>query len=179
MQVNLSNYDNSTYDPGRSFLIRTIWYYINVIFFINPLFPFSGVKVNILRLFGAKVGNNVVIKPRTNIKYPWKIEIGHNSWIGENAWLDSLDQIRIGNNVCISQGAYLCTGNHDWKDESFGLITKPIIIEDGAWIGAKCVVLPGARVSSHSVLTAGAVLSADTFEFTIYSGNPAVSIKIR
>jgi len=77
----------------------------------------------------------VVFKPSINVKYPWKLEIGDHSWIGEGAWLDSLAPIRIGSNCCISQGVYFCTGNHDWTDPAFGLIVKPIVIEDGAWVG--------------------------------------------
>jgi len=100
-------------------------------------------------------------------------------WIGENAWLDSLATIKIGSHVCISQGAYLCTGNHDWSDPAFGLIIKPIIIEDGAWIGARAVVLPGVSVASHAVVTAGSVLSQTTEPYVIYAGNPASAIKKR
>jgi putative colanic acid biosynthesis acetyltransferase WcaF len=179
MRVDLSKFDNSWYDPGRGFLVRTMWYFINTLFLLNPLNPSSWLKVSVLRLFGAKVGDGVILKPGINVKYPWKLEIGEHSWIGENAWLDSLDNIRIGSNCCISQGVYFCTGNHDWTDPEFGLIVKPIIVEDGAWVGVRATVLPGVTIASHSIVTAGAVIAKDTKPCNIYSGNPAVAVKKR
>ena len=100
-------------------------------------------------------------------------------WIGEGSWIDNLDYIKIESNVCISQGSYLCTGNHDWTDPNFGLIVKPITIERGAWIGAKSIILPGVTVGNHSIITAGSVLKEDAEPYMIYSGNPAVKIKKR
>lgn len=173
MRVDLSQYDNTWYRPGRSFLIRTLWYFCNALFLLNPLNPSSSLKIFLLRLFGASIGRGVVIKPGINVKYPWHLAIGDHSWIGEGVWLDCLEKIDIGRNVCISQGAYLCTGNHDWTDIAFRLITKPITVDDGAWIGAKTTVLPGVRIASHSIVCAGAVITNFTEPFTIYSGNPA------
>ena len=177
--INLSTYNNARYNPGRGVLIATLWYFVNSFFLQTTFNPFSGVKVFILRIFGARIGTGVVMKPSINVKYPWNLEIGNNSWIGENVWLDSLVPIKIGNNVCISQGAYLCTGNHNWSDPSFGLIVKPIIIEDGAWIGARAIVLPGVTIATHSVVTAGSVISKDTEPYGIYAGNPAEKVRDR
>ena len=56
-------------------------------------FPISGFKRFLLRLFGAKIGKGVVIKPCVNIKYPWKLRIGNYVWIGENVWIDNLDTV--------------------------------------------------------------------------------------
>jgi putative colanic acid biosynthesis acetyltransferase WcaF len=133
-----------------------------------------------LRIFGASVGAGVVIKPRVNIKYPWFLEIGDNVWIGEDVWIDNLASVVIGNNVCISQGAYLLTGNHDYKDKYFGLVTAGITVHDGAWIGARCLVCPGADIAEHVVLTVCSVLSAQHTEpYGIYQGNPARLVKQR
>ena len=173
MGVDLSKFDNSWYDPGRGRIIRGIWYLVNVIIFQNPLNTSSALKAALLRAFGAKVGKGVVLKPSINIKYPWNLEIGDCSWIGEGVWLDSLALIQIGRNCCISQGAYLCTGNHDWTDPAFGLIVKPIAIEDGAWVGAKAIVLPGAKIKSHAIIAAGSSLTGNAEAFRIYRGQPA------
>jgi putative colanic acid biosynthesis acetyltransferase WcaF len=177
--VDLSKFDNSWYDPGRSFAVRTLWHLINALFLQNPLNPSSQIKIKLLRLFGAQIGQGVVFKPSINVKYPWNLEIGDYSWIGENTWLDSLDKIKIGNNCCISQGAYFCTGNHDWTDPAFGLVVKPIVIEDGAWVGARATVLPDVTIASHSIIAAGSVASKDTEPFMVYAGNPAVPVKKR
>jgi putative colanic acid biosynthesis acetyltransferase WcaF len=178
-QVKLAAFTNTWYAPGRSVLVRTLWFVVNAIFLQCPLNPSSIVKVWLLRIFGAKIGVGVRIKPSINVKHPWNLQIGDYSWIGEKAWLDSLAPIKIGNNVCISQGAYLCTGNHDWTDPAFGLIVKPIIIEDGVWLGAKATVLPGVTISSHSVVVAGTIIAKDTEAYGVYSGNPAVKVRER
>lgn len=179
MKTDLSRFDNSWYKPGRGFLVRTVWHFVNAMLLQNPLNPSSKLKVVILRLFGARIGKGVVLKPSINVKYPWKLEIGDYSWIGEDAWLDSLAPIKIGSNACISQGTYFCTGNHDWTDPAFGLIVNPITIEDGAWVGARATVLPGVTVKSHSIVAAGSVVAKDTAAYGIYAGNPAVKVKER
>lgn len=178
-KVKLSRFNNGWYDPGRGFAVRLLWFLLNGLLFKNPLNMSSSVKVRLLRLFGAQIGVGVILKPGINVKYPWNLEVGDHSWIGENAWIDSLDKIKIGNDVCISQGTYFCTGNHDWSDPCFGLILKPIVIEDGAWVGARSTVLPGVTVASHSIIAAGTTIAKDTEPYMIYSGNPATAVKKR
>lgn len=179
MQVRLNSFDNSWYDPGRRFAWRVLWHIINAFIMQNPFNLSSRLKVVALRMFGAKIGKGVVLKPGINVKYPWNLEIGDYTWIGEGAWLDSLAPIVIGNNACISQGAYFCTGNHDWTDPAFGLVIKPIVIKDGVWVGARSMVLPGVTMDSHSILSAGSVMARDSEPYMIYAGNPAVSVKKR
>ena len=174
----LDLFDNSNYQPGNKLKIL-LWYFINSLFFINPLFPISSFKVILLRLFGAKVGMGVVIKPRINIKYPWKLSIGNHVWIGEKVWIDNLDLISIEDHVCISQGAMLLCGNHDFSSPNFDLITKPICINKGSWIGAHAVVCPGVTVNSHAVLAVNSVATKNLEEYSIYQGNPAVLTKKR
>ncbi len=178
-RTQLSDFNNDWYQPGGSFLKRLIWYYINGLFFINPLNPSSTVKVFLLRLFGATIGKKVNIKPGVNIKYPWKLRIGDYTWIGEKVWIDNLADVQIGNNVCISQGAMLLCGNHNYKKSSFDLISQQITLEDGAWIGAKSVVCPGVTCYSHSVLAVSSIANKDLEAYYIYQGNPAVKIRAR
>lgn len=179
MHVDLSRYDNAWYQPGRGVVLRTLWFLLNALFLQNPLNPSSGLKAFLLRRFGARIGRGVVLKPGIHVKYPWHLVVGDHSWIGEGVWLDNLTTIEIGRHVCVSQGAYLCTGNHDWTDAAFGLIVKPITLEDGAWVGARAVVLPGVTIGSHGVVAAGAVIAKDTEPYRIYAGNPAVAVKVR
>ena len=148
--------------------------------FINTYFLWPmDVKVVILKLFGANIGKGLVIKPKISIKYPWNVNIGNNVWLGERLWIDSLDQVKIGDNVCISQGAFLITGSHNYKLSSFDLITKPINIENGVWISANAVVCPGVSCREHSVLSVGSVASNDLNAFSVYQGNPAVFKRVR
>ena len=141
--------------------------------------PFSFLKIFLLRLFGSKIGKGVVIKPSVNIKYPWRLKIGNFSWIGENVWIDNLADVEIGDNCCISQGAMLITGNHNYKKQSFDLITGKIILEDGVWIGAKSVINNNVLCKSHTVLSTNSVLSKNTEAYSIYIGNPAKKIRER
>ena len=178
LKSDLSKFNNDWYQPGGA-VKRTCWFYINAIFFQTNIFPFSGLKVYLLRLFGAKVGKGVFIKPSINIKYPWFLEIGDYVWIGENAWIDNLTNVIIGNNVCISQGAMLLTGNHNYKLQSFDLMVGKIILEDGVWIGAKSVVCPGITCASHSILSVGSIATKNLESYSIYQGNPAIKVKDR
>jgi putative colanic acid biosynthesis acetyltransferase WcaF len=171
--VNLSSYDKRGYHPGAGYLKRACWYLVNAVLFQSWLCPLSPPKRAILRAFGARIGPGVVIKPRVNVKYPWLLHIGANSWIGEGAWIDNLAQVTIGENVCISQEAYLLTGNHDYKDARFGLLLGPVTIADGAWIGARAVVCPGVTAGTGAVLTVGSVASTDLKPMHVYRGNPA------
>ena len=113
------------------------------------------------------------------VKYPWNLIAGRNCWFGEDCWLDNLVPIRLGNNVCISQGAYLCTGNHDWSDPAFGLIVKGIDVQDGAWIGARSSVSPGVYIGECAVVGFGAVITRNVPAFEIHAGNPAQLIRMR
>ena len=177
--VDLRTYNNDTFDRGSSRLIELLWYFVNVLFFINPINPSSGVKVFLLRLFGADIGKGVVIKPQVSIKFPWKLTIGNDVWIGEEVWIDNLDDVVIGNNVCISQGAMLLCGNHDYKKSTFDLLVRPIILEEGSWVGAQAVVCPGVTLHKNSILTVGSIATKDLNSNTIYQGNPALPVRNR
>lgn len=177
-KIALNTFDNSWYNAGSP-LKRILWHFTNILFFQNPFFLFIGVKVFLLRVFGAEIGKGVVIKPNVNIKYPWFLKIGDYVWIGEAVWIDNLDIVEIGSHSCISQGALILSGNHHYKKSSFDLVLKPIIIEDGVWIGAKAMVTQGVRCGSHSILAVGSIASNNLEAYKMYRGNPAIAIKDR
>jgi putative colanic acid biosynthesis acetyltransferase WcaF len=178
MRTNLAKYNNSWYNPGSP-LKRLCWYFTSLVFFKNSFFPFYKFKVFMLRLFGAKTGKNIVIKPNVNIKYPWFLEIGDNAWIGEKVWIDNLGKVSIGNNVCLSQGCLLLSGNHDYTKTTFDLFVKDIILEEGVWIGAGAIVCGGVICKDHSVLSVGSVANDNLDAMSIYAGNPASKIRER
>jgi len=179
MKVRLDLFDGSTFCKGAGYLKLTMWFFINAIIIKNTMNPFVGIKVFFLRLFGSKIGKGLVLKPGANVKFPWKLRIGNNCWIGENVWIDNLDNVYIGNNVCISQGAMLLTGNHDYSKVSFDYRNGPISIEDGVWIGANSVVCPGITCKSHSILTVGSIATKSLEDYGIYQGNPALMLRMR
>lgn len=179
MSVDLSSYSVAHFDRGASRFRELIWLFVSFFLFRFCPLSLSPLKRAVLRAFGARVGRNVTIKPQVKITFPWKLTIGDYVWLGEECWLLNLERIVIGNNVCISQRAFLCTGNHDYKSPSFDLIVKPIVLEDGSWIGAGAWVGPGVTVATHAVLTAGSVAARDLEPSGIYQGNPAVFVKSR
>lgn len=175
----LQNFDNTTFDKGAGSLKIISWFLINFLFIRNPLFLFQGAKKWLLQLFGAQIGKGLIIKPGVNIKFPWKLKIGDHVWIGENVWIDNLDRVIIDDNVCISQGALLLTGNHDYTKASFDYRNASIELEDGVWIGAKAVVCPGVICQSHSILTVNSVATSKLEAYQIYQGNPAQKVRTR
>lgn len=178
-RVALAEFRNDWYDPGRSVAVRVAWLVANAVFLLT-WFPWpSSLKARLLRAFGARVGSGVVIKPRVNVKYPWNLSIGDHSWIGEGAWIDSLAQVTIGSDCCLSQGVMIETGNHDWSKPTFDLVVKEVVLEDGAWAAVRSLMLPGSRLASHAILGAGSVLSGDTEPYGIYVGVPAAKVKER
>lgn len=179
--VDFSQYNNDWYkkEIGAGKLKQLVWYFVNTIFFANGLFPISSLKVMLLRIFGAKIGARVVIKPGVNIKYPWMLTVGDNTWIGEDVWIDNLTIVRIGKNVCLSQGSMLLTGNHNYRKTTFDLMIGSITLDDGVWIGAKSMVCPGIICESHAVLAAGSVATRNLAAYTVYQGNPALPVKSR
>ena len=178
-KVRLDTFDTGDFDKGAGKAKQALWFFVNALLVKASWNPFMGIKIALLRAFGAKIGRGTVIKNNVCVKFPWKLEVGDNVWLGENAWIDNLDKVAIGSNVCISQGALLLTGNHDYTISSFDYRNAPIVVEDGAWIGAKALVCPGVVVGTHAVLAAGGVATKSLRPWTVYQGNPAKEIRER
>ena len=179
MNIEEIGYDNRWYNPGAGIVKRLMWYFVNILFIKCGWLPFRQPRIWLLRLFGAKVGKKVFIKPGVNIKNPWFLEIGDYAWIGENVWIDNLARVCIGKKACVSQGALILSGNHNYKKHTFDLMVKEIDIQDGAWVGANCTVCQGVTMKPYSMLCVGSVASHDLDAYGIYRGNPAVKIKER
>lgn len=172
-RVDLRMTSKRGYRPGRPYAIRALWLVVEALVLLNPLVTPYGLKRWILRRFGARIGDGVLIKPGVHVKYPWHLEIGDNAWIGERAWIDNFVRVRIGANAVVSQGAYLCTGNHDWSDPGMPLVVRPVAVEDGAWVGAFARIGPGVTVGEEAIVSLGAVLLSDAEPRGVYRGNPA------
>ena len=179
VNVDLSRFENSSYDPGSSWIVRMIWFVIGHPILRCTFLPSSSIRRRLLTLFGAEIGENATIKPGFRLKYPWNFKAGKNAWLGEDAWIDNLAPVTLGDNVCISQGAYLCTGNHDWSDAAFGLIVQPINVGDGAWVGARSSIAPGVTVGAGAIVGFGAVAMKSIPPFEIHVGNPASFLRRR
>jgi len=171
--VDLSVPDNSEYDKGRPWLVIVLWHFIGAPLVRSNWLPVSSLKAALLKLFGARIGTGAYIKPGIKVKFPWYLTVGDHCWLGEDVWIDNLAPVTIGSHVCVSQGAYLCTGNHDWSSGNMRLFRKPITLRDGSWVGARAVVGPGTVVGVGAIVTAGSVISRDVPAGQIWTGNPA------
>ena len=159
-------------DRGRPFWFEAVWYVCKYLLFLTPLPVPSSIKRSVLRLFGARIGRGVVIKPRVNIHFPWKLAIGDHTWVGEEVFLLNFEPITIGNQCCISQRAFLCTGNHDYREPSMPYRNRPITVEDGAWVGAQTFVSPGVTIGAETVIGAGSIVTKSQPAGVVCSGNP-------
>ena len=137
----------------------------------------SSLKVWVLRLFGAKIGNYVVIRSYVNITFPWRLKLGDHVWLGDEVGILTLGKVEIGSHTCISQRAYLCTGTHDYTKETFDLVVKPIRIEEGCWVGAMAFVGPGVHLKKNTICAAGSVVIKDAGPNEVIGGNPGKVVK--
>lgn len=179
MKIDLSKYNQSWYSRGRSSLVVLMWWFIQGTIFRFSIHNMYGWRNFLLRLFGAQVGKSVQIRASAKFTYPWKVSIGDYSWIGDNVQFYSLDTISVGKNCIVSQESYLCTGSHNIKDPYFGLITRPIVIKDGAWVASDVFVYPGVTIHEMAVVAARSTVTKDIPVKEVYAGSPAKFIKNR
>jgi putative colanic acid biosynthesis acetyltransferase WcaF len=177
--MRLDQYLLGSYTPGAALWKQWLWFYVGFPLLKSHWFFFSNFKVWLLRCFGATVGQGVRIKPGVRVKFPWRLVIGDYVWLGEDCWIDNVDEVKIGSHVCLSQGVYLCTGNHNWSHPNFSLLATPIEIQDGCWLAAKSMIGPGVTIGHGAVLCLGSVTGRSLEPMTIYAGNPAQPIKHR
>jgi len=160
----------------REQVLRVLWACLG-----RPLFrcsprPCFGWRRLVLRAFGARVGRQVHVYPTTVVYFPWHLEVGDWSAIGEDALVYNLGPIRLGQRVTVSHRAHLCAGTHDFRDPAMPLLKPPIAVQDQAWICAGAFVGPGVTVGEGAVVGACAVVVKDVPPWTIVAGNPAREI---
>lgn len=172
-----SNRNASKYSLGEQ-ILRVLWGMTSVVFKATPR-PFFGVRRWILRFFGAKIGVHVNIYSSATIYFPWNLEIGDYSAIGENSLIYNLGKVTIGQKATISHRAHLCAGSHDYTDPSLPLLKLPIHIGDQAWICADAFVGPGVKIGEGAIVGARGVAISDVAGWEIVAGNPAKFIKQR
>lgn len=157
--MRLDHFNNSEFDRGASKLKEGLWWVVRSLIFA-PWFPVpSVIKVTLLRLFGATVGDGVVIRSRVNITFPWKLSIADHVWIGDEVLILSLAPVTIASHVCISQRSFLCTGSHQFRSENFNLVTRPIVIGEGCWVAANVFIGPGVTLAPGTMCKAGEVVT--------------------
>lgn len=164
---------------GRSGLWCQVWWLVqSCLFATSPQFMY-GWRRFLLRAFGAKIGQRVIIRPSARVTYPWKLTVGDYAWIGDHVDLYTLGEITIGAHAVISQRSYLCTGSHDLASRTFHIYAKPVVVEDGAWVATDVFVGPGVTVGRNAIIGARSSLFTDAEPDFVYIGSPACKIKPR
>lgn len=157
----LAEFEGLGYDKGRGTAVQALWFAVMNLIFVKWWCP-RVLRVRILRLFGASIGTGVLIRHRVRVLWPWKFTVGDDCWIGEDVWVLNLEPVTLGNNVCLSQGAFLCTGSHDVNSRAFEYDNAPITVGDGVWVAAFAKLLRGVDIDSGSVVPAGAIVRRPT-----------------
>lgn len=155
----LADFTGRGYEPGRPFLTQVAWLSMRWIV-MKWWFP-NRLRVVALRSFGARIGDGVRIRHDVRIHWPWKLDVGAYSWIGESVWILNLERVTIGSNSCISQGVLLCTGSHDRRSETFEFDNADITIGDSVWVAARATILPGVRIGDGATVGATALVTSD------------------
>jgi putative colanic acid biosynthesis acetyltransferase WcaF len=138
--------------------VVALWVLVEYFLVTNALQPSSRLRAKALKLFGAKIGRGVTLRPRLRVKFPWNLEVGDDCWIGEGVWIHNQDKVTIANDVCISQETFITTGSHDFRKD-MALVTKPVIIEAGAWICSRAIITMGSHIGTSALIPAGFVVS--------------------
>lgn len=146
------------------------WGVVELLLVSNPWQVSSRLRRAALVAFGARVGRDVLLRPRLRVRFPWKLVIGDRSWIGEDVWLHNQDRLTIGSDAVISQGTFVTTGSHAHRRD-MALLTRPVTIEDGAWVTARCIVLGGSRIGVSALVTPGTVVNGHVPDGKIF-GQP-------
>jgi len=163
---------------GRPRVVVYLWGLVEWLLVTNPLQVSSGLRVAALRCFGARIGRGVIFRPRTRVRFPWKLTVGNDCWIGEGVWIHNQDQVTLGHDVVVSQETMITTGSHAHRTD-MGLLTRPVVLEDGVWVTSRCMVLGGVTLGRSALVAPMSVVTASVPAGRMVRGNPAVDVGAR
>jgi putative colanic acid biosynthesis acetyltransferase WcaF len=176
--INLARAPGGKLSWDRPRAVVYLWAIVELIFVTNAWQVSSALRIRALRLFGAEIGHDVIFRPRTRVKFPWKLHIGDRSWIGEGVWFHNQDHVFVGSDVVLSQEAFLTTGSHAHRRD-MALITRPITIEDGAWVTSRAVILGGSHIGRSALVTPLTTVTGRVEPNTVFGGSPGRSLGVR
>lgn len=164
---------------GRSALMVQLWWAVQATLFKgSPQFAY-GFRRFLLRVFGARIGVGVIVRPSVTVTYPWKVSIDDHAWIGDDVVLYSLGEIEIGRNAVVSQRSYLCTGDHDYTKIDFPIRGRKITIGSEAWVAADVFVAPAVTIGAGAVIGARSTVLSDMPPGMLCAGYPAKPLRPR
>lgn len=176
--IPLKNAGNANAIRTRSKLYELTWTIVEFLIITNPLQISSRLRIRVLKFFGANVGSGAIIRPRVRIKYPWKLSIGNDCWIGEGVWIHNQDFVTIESDVVLSQESFITTGSHNTSID-MSLETSPVIVKQGAWITSRSMILKGVIIGRNAIITPNSVCHKSIPDNAVYGGNPIKFIKNR
>jgi putative colanic acid biosynthesis acetyltransferase WcaF len=158
--------------PLRQQLTRLAWQIFSALFVRPSPRPLHRWRAFCLRIWGAKIARGCRIYPGVIVWAPWNLECDENACVADGAELYNPAPIRLGARAVVSQGAFVCTGSHDYEKQALPLVARAITVGADAWIGARALILPGCAVGAGSVIGAGSVVTRSTPEWSVCAGNP-------
>jgi putative colanic acid biosynthesis acetyltransferase WcaF len=164
---------------GRSAATVQLWWLVQATLFRWSPQLLYGWRRFLLRLFGARIGRHVLLRPSVQVTYPWKLEIGDYSWIGDDVVLYTLGNVHIGAHAVLSQKSYICTGSHNPQRIGFDIFALPVWIGDQCWIASDVFVAPGVSIGDGAVIGARSTVFDDMPAGMVCRGNPAVPVRPR
>ena len=162
-RFSLRDFTGQNYSKGRPWPVQVLWMVVSRCVTMRWWCP-NRLRLLILRRFGARIGTGTLIRHDVKIHWPWKLEIGHHTWIGESTWILNLEPVVIGSNTCVSQDVLLCTGSHDRFSPTFEFDNAPIVIGDSVWIATRATILRGVHIADGATVGATAVVTGDVAE---------------
>ncbi len=159
--------ERSSWD--RPAFLVYLWGIAELLLVSNPWQISSRLRVAVLRAFGADIADGVVFRPRTRVRFPWKLHVGANCWIGEGVWIHNQDEVRIEHDVVLSQDTFVTTGSHRHRTD-MGLVTAPVHVRAGTWVTARCVVLGGTTFGRSALATPGSVVRGEVPDGAVWDG---------
>ena len=173
------DHQNRTPFSRREQVGRILWWLGGFLLFKCSLRPMYAWRRWVLRLFGARIGAQASIQRSARIEFPWNLEMGSHSTIGEGTWVYNLAKVRIDDYATLSQRIFLCTGSHDYTRPEFDMVRKPIWIQRGAWVAADVFVGPGVTIGADAVIGVRSVVLKDMPGGMVCVGHPCVPLKPR
>lgn len=163
-------------------IVRLQNYWLDVVLLVLTLagnIPVWTIRRLIYAMAQIRVGSGSVIHMWARFYNPKNIEIGSDTHIGDNCFLDGRNAIIIGNHVDIASQVLIYNEEHNLDSEKFEATSGPVEIADFVFIGPRAIILPGIKIGRGAVVAAGAVVTKDVPEFTVVGGVPAIKIADR
>ena len=143
----------------------------------NLATPFSEEYFSLMKeLFYNQIGENSIIYNQLTVVRPKNVTIGKNVTVMNGVLMMSAGGITIEDNVMIAANVQLISNNHDPYNR-YVITCKPILIKEGAWIGAGATILPGVTIGKYAIIGANSIVSKNIPDYGVAVGSPAKVIK--